>query len=385
MQQAHCVLISQSWQNMRARIAVLLLGQACCCAAGPFDSKMPDFSWATLPVAYHGTNYGNYSDEALALLAKFPAVTLEKCQGWHTLDPPCNGFNCTTCCEEDVYARVGAQIKALNASTKVIAYFHSNKAMPWYRTTRKLNDTDACFNGDTMNETRCTPTPGYDDYFYDFRKAAGRAAYAQGCLNMAKTGAVDGCFVDGCLKVEAPIGKAYVDDFVAAKMRNLEALQAQVPGPLICGSGGGLEAGLAAAQVQSFSAKHAGWWGNMMHMNASASQGYMFEAHGHELCYNANVSSAAFQTEYAAFLMFAQRYTYHICGSWCGSDPVWPPAFDIPLGEPVANASTADGEVWTRRFQSGTEVFFNRTSTVGRVKWGALAERYIAEHPSIAS
>eukprot|EP01052_Picozoa_sp_SAG31_P049629 SAG31_NODE_10957_length_1079_cov_0.907143_1_plen_205_part_00 len=191
-----------------------------------------------------------------------------------------------------------------------------------------------------------------------------------------------GCFVDGCLKVEAPLAKSTRAEFTAAKLQNLKELQELVPGPLICGSGGGLDPDMAASQVQAFSAKHAGWWGNMMHMNESAAQGYMFEAHGHEICYNDNISSPEFLTEYAAFLMFAQKYTYHICGSWCGSDPVWPKAFDIPLGEPITNASTMDADpetaVWNRRFKSGTEVFFSRANSSGWVKWGEEPSRFIA-------
>ena len=143
---------------MRARIAVLLLGQACCCAAGPFDSKMPDFSWVTLPVAYHGANYDRFSDASIALLAKYPVITLEKCQGWRTMEPQCRGFSCLTCCEEDVYATVGRQVKALNPRTKVVAYLHSNKVMPWYKIRQTMNnytDMDYCYNGDAMNETAC--------------------------------------------------------------------------------------------------------------------------------------------------------------------------------------------------------------------------------------
>jgi len=116
----------------------------------------------------------------------------------------------------------------------------------------------------------------------------------------------------------------------------------------------------------------------MMHMNASASQGYMFEAHGHEICYNSNLSSPEFQQEYAAFLMFAQRWTYHICGSWCGSDPVWPKVFDLPLGAPLHNATLgADGVTWSRQFAHGTTVFFNKSSTTGWVHWGQAAQQAI--------
>ena len=381
---------------MRGALAIFCLGSSAHAKLGSsahaklgssaFDVKMPGFSWSTLPVAYHGASYGNFSTASLATLARFPVVTLEKCQGWKNLRPaPCSGFNCTSCCEEDVYTALGAQIKALNASTKVIAYFHSNKAMTWFSVGQNLGSSpSACVNGDdAMNTTApCTPVQGSKEFYYDYRKPAGAAAYADGCRRMIATGGVDGCFVDGCLKVEAPLGATARGAFVTAKMATLKTLQQQVPGPLICGSGGALNPDLAAAQVQAFSAKHAGWWGNMMHMNASASQGYMFEAHGHELCYNSNLSSPAFQTEYAAFLMFAQRYTYHICGSWCGSDPVWPPVFDLPLGAPLGNATSIDagGEVWRRRFQSGTEVFFNRTSVTGRVSWGASTRRFIAQH-----
>ena len=117
----------------------------------------------------------------------------------------------------------------------------------------------------------------------------------------------------------------------------------------------------------------------MMHMNESASQGFMFEAHGHEICYNSNLSSPEFQQEYAAFLMFAQRWTYHICGSWCGSDPVWPKAFDLPLGVPMSNATLGADGVWSRQFTHGTKVFFNKSSTTGWVHWGPAAQRAIDE------
>ena len=205
--------------------------------------------------------------------------------------------------------------------------------MPWYNVSRVLNSTslDACYNGDAMNETECVSSgaPEYAPFFdckcssslcasalpkpqkarcCTVRKPAGRKAYFDGCLDMTKSGDVDGCFVDGCLKVEAPVGKSERAAFTAAKLQNLKELQEQVPGPLICGSGGGLNPDMAASQVQAFSAKHAGWWGNMMHMNNSASQGYMFEAHGGPLCAS-NVSSPEFEQEYAAFLMFAQRHT----------------------------------------------------------------------------
>jgi hypothetical protein len=163
-------------------------------------------------------------------------------------------------------------------------------------------------------------------------------------------------------------------------IRGGQAVQTAVPGPIISGSGGGFNPNVAASQVQSFSTKHAGWWGDMMHMNASASQGHMFEAHGEGPLCTGNVSSPEFQQEYAAFLMFAQKWTYHICGAWCGTDPVWPKAFDMPLGAPKKDAVMTGGGVWTRVFEKGTQIFFNQTSARGWVKWGDAAQRFIDEH-----
>jgi hypothetical protein len=225
---------------------------------GPWESKMPDFSWDTVPVAYHGANYREFSDKSIALLAKYPVITLEKCQGWRTLEPQCKGFSCLTCCEEDVYAAVGRKVKALNPRTKVVAYLHSNKVMPWYRirqTMHNYTDMDYCYNGDASNETTCTPA-NTNEVFYDFRKQASLEAWSDACINMTKTGYVDGCFADGALKIEAPVGKGIRSDFLARKQSMLRAVQAAVPGPVISGSGGGYNANVAASQVQSFSTKH---------------------------------------------------------------------------------------------------------------------------------
>ena len=114
------------------------------------------------------------------------------------------------------------------------AYFHSNKAMPWYRVARVVdNNTSVCWNGDDPNSnTPCiSTTNNYSDYFYDFRKPGGSRAYFEGCYNMTQSGFVDGCFVDGCQKIEAPIGtKSIAPAFMKAKNTNLKALQEAVPG-----------------------------------------------------------------------------------------------------------------------------------------------------------
>ena len=117
----------------------------------------------------------------------------------------------------------GRQVKALNPRTKVVAYLHSNKVMPWYKirqTMHNYTDLDYCYNGDGMNETSCRPA-NTNEVFYDFRKKASLDAWSSACIAMTKTGYVDGCFADGALKVEAPVGKDIRTDFLAKKQSML--------------------------------------------------------------------------------------------------------------------------------------------------------------------
>ena len=48
-------------------------------------------------------------------------------------------------------------------------------------------------------------------------------------------------------------------------------------------------------------------------------------------------------------------------------------------GQPGAG-SDPEAAVWSRRFASGTEVFFSRANTTGWVEWGPGPRQYIAEH-----
>lgn len=51
-------------------------------AAPAYVPRPPKFSWDTLPVFIHGSNQtGPINEEAIALMAKFPLVTVEKFQG----------------------------------------------------------------------------------------------------------------------------------------------------------------------------------------------------------------------------------------------------------------------------------------------------------------
>ena len=54
----------------------------------------------------------------------------------------------------------------------------------------------------------------------------------------------------------------------------------------------------------------------------------------------------------------------------------------MPLGKPLADASSADGDVWSRKFEGGTEIFFAKSNTTGWVQFGAAAQRFIDQNPA---
>eukprot|EP01044_Picomonas_judraskeda_P043114 COSAG03_NODE_22517_length_290_cov_0.764398_1_plen_87_part_01 len=78
---------------MRAlQVATLppLLLQVCVAQmARPMPSRMPRFSWETLPVGWHSSNAsGLWADPDIKTLSRYAIVTLEKDQGTDLVVPP---------------------------------------------------------------------------------------------------------------------------------------------------------------------------------------------------------------------------------------------------------------------------------------------------------
>ena len=97
--------------------------------------KLPDFSWETLPVAWHSAVPAKELAAAdLAVLRRYPLVTLEKTTGAETLhwDPSTlkwrvpitcqvgNDAKKCGCCQEDNFIRHAAQLKAANPRQMII-------------------------------------------------------------------------------------------------------------------------------------------------------------------------------------------------------------------------------------------------------------------------
>lgn len=100
-------------------------------------------------------------------------------------------------------------------------------------------------------------------------------------------------------------------------------------------------------------------------------QGIMFEAHGAEVCNKkGDPHDPDVQTELAAFLVAAGPHAYYMCGGWCNgaNSPEWYPVFDMPLGDPLANATLTDG-VYVREFSKGTNVTYDTKNETGKIWW----------------
>jgi len=87
--------------------------------------QWPSFSWDTVPVFYHSCNFtGEYTDEALKTVAKFPMVTIEKGQEVALPAPPY---------AETKIGNTLKRVKALNKNISTIFYYNSVLDWPFYK------------------------------------------------------------------------------------------------------------------------------------------------------------------------------------------------------------------------------------------------------------
>lgn len=315
------------------------------------------------------------------MLAKYATVTFEKTQGAgsfpygdkHGMMVCQNGTDLSQCgcCEEDYMVSAGNALKSINENVTVFAYTNSIIAYPWYRGAHEFNNHPDLWlrdiNGTLMNNIHQNPIETW--HAWDHSQDAGSEIFMDQCKNMVSTGAVDGCFVDGCMNVPSPLEPAKEAAYAEKKPKMLAQLQSEIPGVLICGSGGGWHDGMMGTQVQNWG-KHGDFSVREIPMLQKAMDaGIMFHAHGNAVCANkGNATHPAVQTELAAFLVAAQEHAYYMCSGWAGTIPTWYPVYDSPLGAPLANATFKDG-IFSRKFASGTEVFYDTNTETGTIKW----------------
>lgn len=353
--------------------------------------RFPSFSWDTLPVAWHSAKASNFTDEELHTLARYATVTFEKTQGSgafpygdkHGMMVCQNGTDLSQCgcCEEDYMVSAAKALKAIRDEVHVFSYTNSIIAYPWYGGAHEfIKHPDLWLrdvNGTLMNNIHQNPTETW--YAWDHSQDAASAIWASQCKNMVESGAVDGCFVDGCMNVPSPLEESKSVAYSEKKPAMLAELQQEIPGVLICGSGGGFHDGMFGTQLQNWG-KNGNYAEREIPMLQKAMEaGVLFHAHGSAVCQHAgDADNAQVQTELAAFLVAAQEHAYFMCGGWAGTVPTWYPVYDKPLGKPLGNATLGDDGVYTRHFAKGTLVTFDTKTNTGAIQWGSSIQQTLS-------
>jgi len=286
-----------------------------------------------------------------------------------------NGTGCG-CCEEDLLVMNFRKLRAVAPDVQTIAYTNSIIAYPWYRAVQERFLQNESYwlrnaDGDLQHNIKQS---GETWYTWDFGVPAVREIFREQCLGMIRSGTVDSCYADGCQNVPSPLDNATRDAYVAGKHSLLAEIQEEIPGVVMCGSGGKVLDGTLATTVQNWGKGGQYSQREIPMLQAAVARGVMFSAKGHAVCHDAggDPHDEAVQTELAAFLVAAGEHSYYRCGEWHHTDISWYPVYDMPLGSPLGNATLEHG-VYRRSFASGTNVSYNTTSETGTIQWASVA------------
>eukprot|EP00730_Choanoeca_flexa_P011688 TRINITY_DN27588_c0_g1_i1.p1 TRINITY_DN27588_c0_g1~~TRINITY_DN27588_c0_g1_i1.p1 ORF type:complete len:352 (+),score=63.87 TRINITY_DN27588_c0_g1_i1:51-1106(+) len=342
----------------------LLSVLALCHAGAP-----PRFSWDTLPVFYHAANTsGPFSDEAIQLLAKYPMVTIEKFQGtcWQDKGTP-------DCHQEEIIINELKRIKAINSNVSTIAYFNSVLDFPFYSMHQVMLEHEQYMlhyaNGSVFKQ--------HGDHFYgdafDWTEPGMVDLFLHTCINATQTGYADGCFADRSVSTIAHGAVASHGDWDAAHLAGLQKLSAAIaPGPLVANHAYN-ETGLSAAMIETCTPNAAGF----AEYQATVASSKIAQCHcGGDTGLKCTEEDAKFNSTVAMFLIGAQPNAYFGCGAWLYSgnnitqDVLWMDMYDRPLGAPESDA-VKSGDVYTRKFASGTWAEWNIATGHGQVHWAA--------------
>ena len=322
-------------------------------------AALPQFSWDTLPVFFHSSNSsGQYSNDALQVIAKFQMATIEKWMGQDV-----QGVD-----DEDEMVMAMKAIKAVNPKISTYFYMNSHKDRP--EMTRMARELDEHKDYALVDENgdRVKNSQGY--YVFDLSKPEVRKWWLNICLNATKFANGDGCYCDSSQRVNS----TFTPNPPASKLKawgegllNLtrEVQEALGDDNLLIGKVAN-QSYVKAVQIEVFKASNS----SIQSLLLGAEVGQVVQAH-----VPVKVSCTSDLTDYiAAFLVGAGKYAYFGCGNWYaeGNDTsplTWRAEYDKPLGDPKGPAMYKAG-VWTRSFASGTEVTFDTKGNKGTIKWG---------------
>jgi hypothetical protein len=357
---------------MMLRFAVLA---SCSCELHAWN--LPQFSWETLPVAFHSSNPGGpYSDAQLANISKFAMVAFEKWQGlhnypdpgydWETCEPVENPGDVSKCgcCVEDEMAGLGRRLKAMRPEIQVLEYVNSQQVYPHYRLGHEVAARpDLWLHG--ADGELCTAGGGHW-LIPDLAKQDAQDMWYNNIFNVTQTGYIDGLFVDGCDK---DIPDCHTPSRQEGKMSMLKKLQADIPGVLICGSNGHVVDGLGGSQIQNWGKGEQWSTREIPMLQKAVKAGVLFQAHGSCLT---DLTDQKQVNDLAAFLVAAGPHSYYVCGGWNSAPTEWFEVYDRPIGAPLADAVLSADGVWSRSFKHGVSATFDTKTEMGSVSWTSI-------------
>eukprot|EP00054_Salpingoeca_dolichothecata_P004158 m.29650 g.29650 ORF g.29650 m.29650 type:complete len:349 (-) comp14390_c1_seq2:772-1818(-) len=332
---------------------------------GGVAQELPMFSWETPPVFVHMCNRsGEFSQEAVEFLARFPMVTFEKGQGEAE----------SSCCAEDKILAAAKQIKAINSSVHTLFYYNSVLNWEMYRMAEVFEQHSSWWLRDLNGEVirlqgdHSFPQPKNGMLVFDFAQEVVRNFWASACLNMTKTGFINGCFADRANEDSFPkhnISKEYA----AGHLKVLQDLQANMNTGVLIDNNANLP-GTKAQMIEAFT----GDQDSLETLMAAVAAGHLVQAHAGYKGPEHKSNCTDITDSLAAFLIGAGSHSYYGCslGWYIDTWYHWNDEYSKPLGAPLANA-TLEGQVWTRKFkgngQTTTNVTFDQSTGQGKIEW----------------
>jgi len=292
-------------------------------------------------------------------MSKFPLVTVEKGQGVQDESDPRYA--------EDKIVDTLRRVKAKDANISTIFYYNSVLDWPFYKLHEDFLDHPEWWlkkkDGSVCRISGDWGFPNHTDMLvFDFAQKDVRDFWASECLNMTKTGVVDGCFSDRADGTPCGAGQEYKDGHIQV---HRELQQALGDGVLIANHAYTMP-GVNAVMIEYFKNDEQ----SIKDLMLTVKNGKMTFAHASWAC------TKDLTDTLAAFLIGAGARSYYACSrGWkVQADPIesaWREEYDRDLGEPTGLA-VKTGDVYRREFKhpkGTTVVTFNVSSNSGKIAW----------------
>lgn len=150
------------------------------------DDAFPSFTWDSLPVALHFSNYLDYTDEELKFMSNFPLITIEKNQGFSVYQDVRKG------------TKVAVEgIRKYNPKAKLLFYWNSryDNCENYFGKGNNLF-TDSKYSGWMLRNDSDTPIVLRGLYSYDHSVKDCREWWTNFATEAVDYTVADGCYID---------------------------------------------------------------------------------------------------------------------------------------------------------------------------------------------